>query len=218
MPIKHSLTTTEPVDNTRVVINPSKSPASFNDSKKLNDANNRAIIANAEAIYSVLRFMPYVKYLTDIGDVTGLNPAAKTNNQDPDITDIFPFMSPAFENYINKTADMMNRPNGIKRTRGKGVMRHTIKAQIKPGSLEDKLYRGLGKYNPLKIIGVVGDVVQGLNAAKELYNAHKNIKQVKQSINYKQQPFRIDTGASRENNESFNSKVTRPRHFLGGNY
>ena len=57
MPGKHSLTTVEPVDNTRVVIGPSRSPATQADSKKLNDANNRAIAANVEALYSVLRFI-----------------------------------------------------------------------------------------------------------------------------------------------------------------
>ena len=37
MPGKHSLTTVAPVDNTRVVIGPSRSPATQADSKKLNN-------------------------------------------------------------------------------------------------------------------------------------------------------------------------------------
>ena len=81
-----------------------------------------------------------------------------------------------------------------------------------------ELSKGFAKYNPLKITGIVGDVVQGVNAVKELYNANKNLQQVESSINRKQQPFRIDTGASREYNEKFNSQFNRPRRSLGGNY
>lgn len=66
--------------------------------------------------------------------------------------------------------------------------------------------------------GILGDVVQGVNAVKKLYNANKNLQQVESSINWKQQPFRIDTGVSRKDNERFNSQFIRPRRSLGGNY
>lgn len=105
MPSKHSLTTVAPVDNTRVVIGPSRSPATQADSKKLNDANNRAIVANAEALYSVLRFTPYVKYLTDVGDVLGVNPASYGKSGEYDPTDLMGVGGQGLESAFNSLAD-----------------------------------------------------------------------------------------------------------------
>lgn len=219
MPGKHSLTTAAPVDSTRVVIGPSRSPATQADSKKLNDANNRAIAANAEALYSVLRFTPYVKYLTDVGDIAGWNPATayKRNNGEDYTVD--------FSDYGAITGgwpiDVVNRNGQLDFDSSPGrttSKKHPYRRKIHNTMINRELSKGFAKYNPLRMVGILGDVVQGVNAAKELYKANKNLKQVKQSINWKQQPFKIDTGVSREDNEKFNSQFNRPRRSLGGNY
>lgn len=219
MPSKYSLTTTAPVDNTRVVIGSSKSPATQTNSKKLNDANNRAITANAEALYSVLRFTPYVKYLTDVGDITGYNPSSYKISREYDSTDGMAIGGQSLETYLNNLADEEAKGGHKTVTIGRGRNKHKVILQRGgPDGLQTKAYRYFAKYNPLKMAGILGDVMQGINAAKELYKANKNLKQVEQSINYKHQPFIIDTGASREDNEKFNSQFIRPRHSLGGNY
>ena len=219
MPSKHSLTTAAPVDSTRVVIGPSRSPATQTDSKKLNDANNRAIAANAEALYSVLRFTPYIKYLTDIGDIIGKNPATayKRNNGEDhtlDFSDYGAITGGWPIDFVNRNGqlDFSSSPS---RTTSK---KHPYRKKVHNTMINRELSKGFAKYNPLKITGIVGDVVQGVNAAKELYKANKNLQEVESSINWKQQPFRIDTGASREYNEKFNSQFNRPRRSLGGNY
>lgn len=219
MPGKYSLTTVAPVDNTRVVIGPSRSPATKADSKKLNDANNRAIAANAEALYSVLRFTPYVKYLTDIGDIIGRNPATayKRNNGENYTLDFLDYGAITGGwpiDFVNRNGklDFDSSPS---RTTSK---KHPYRRKVHNTTINRELSKGFAKYNPLKITGIVGDVVQGVNAAKELYKANKNLQEVESSINWKQQPFRIDTSISREDNERFNSQFIRPRRSLGGNY
>lgn len=219
MPGKHSLTTVAPVDNTRVVIGPSRSPATQADNKKLNDANNRAIAANAEALYSVLRFTPYVKYLTDIGDIIGRNPATayKRNNGENytlDFSDYGAITGGWPIDFVNRNGqlDFSSSPS---RTTSK---KHPYRRKVHNTMINRELSKGFAKYNPLKITGIVGDVVQGINAAKELYKANKNLQEVESSINWKQQPFRIDTSVSREDNKRFNSQFIRPRRSLGGNY
>ena len=219
MPSKHSLTTVAPVDNTRVVIGPSRSPATQADSKKLNDANNRAIAANAEALYSVLRFTPYVKYLTDIGDIIGRNPATayKRNNGEDhtlDFSDYGAITGGWPIDFVNRNGQL-DFDSSPSRTTSK---KHPYRKKVHNTTINRELSKGFAKYNPLKITGIVGDVVQGVNAAKELYKANKNLQEVESSINWKQQPFRIDTSISREDNERFNSQFNRPRRSLGGNY
>ena len=219
MPSKYSLTTVAPVDNTRVVIGPSRSPATQADSKKLNDANNRAIAANAEVLYSILRFTPYVKYLTDIGDIIGKNPATayKRNNGEDhtlDFSDYGAITGGWPIDFVNRNGQL-DFDSSPSRTTSK---KHPYRKKVHNTTINRELSKGFAKYNPLKITGIVGDVVQGVNAAKELYKANKNLQQVESSINWKQQPFRIDTGASREYNEKFNSQFNRPRRSLGGNY
>ena len=219
MPSKHSLTTVVPVDNTRVVIGPSRSPATQADSKKLNDANNRAIAANAEALYSVLRFTPYVKYITDVGDVLGVNPAAYGKSGEYDPTDLMGVGGQGLESAFNSLADKEAKGGSYRTTIGRGKNKHKVTLQRGgPDGWSTKFYKYAAKYNPLKITGIIGDVVQGVNAAKELYKANKNLQEVESSINWKQQPFRIDTSISREDNERFNSQFIRPRRSLGGNY
>ena len=205
MPSKHSLTTVSPVDNTRVVIGPSRSPATQVDSKKLNDANNRAIAANAEALYSILRFTPYVKYLTDIGDITGWNPAIAYNrnngeNYTLDFSDYGAITGGWPIDIINRNGklDFDSSPS---RTISK---KHPYRRKVHNNIINRELSKGFIKYNPLRMVCILGDVVQGVNAAKELYNANKNLQQVKQSIKWKQQPFSIDTGMSIEDRKKLN--------------
>lgn len=200
---KYSLDTAIPVDNTRVVIGPSKSPTSKADSKKLNDANNRAIVANAEALYSVLRFIPYIKYLTDIGDITGWNPATayKRNNVKDytlDFSDYGAIIGGWPIDIINRNGKLdFNSSTG--RTISK---KHPYKRKVHNTMINRELSKGFVKYNPLRMVGILGDVIQGVNAIKEAYEANKNLKQVEQSINWRHQPFQIDTVASREDRKN----------------
>ena len=200
---KYSLDTAIPVDNTRVVIGPSRSPATQADSKKLNDANNRAIAANAEALYSVLRFIPYTKYLTDIGDITGWNPAtAYKRNNGKDYTLDFSDYGAIIGGW---PIDIINR-NGkldFDSSTGRTISKkHPYRRKVHNTMINRELSKGFVKYNPLRMVGILGDVIQGVNAAKELYDANKNLQQVKQSINWKQQPFSIDTGMSIEDRKN----------------
>lgn len=219
MPGKYSLTTVEPVDNTRVVIGPSKSPATQVDSKKLNDANNEAKAANAEALYSVLRFTPYVKYLTDIGDITGYNPAtAYKRNKGEDYTIDFSDYGSITGGWpidvINRNGQLNFDSSPSKTTSKKSRYRRNIHNT----TINRELSKGFAKYNPLKMIGILGDAVQGIKAIKEVYNANKNLKQVEQSINWRQQPFKIDTATNKKDSEKFNTQFNKSRHFLSGNY
>ena len=123
------------------------------------------------------------------------------------------------ESAFNSLADKEAKGGSYRTTIGRGKNKHKVTLQRGgPDGWSTKFYKYAAKYNPLKITGIIGDVVQGVNAAKELYKANKNLQEVESSINWKQQPFRIDTSISREDNERFNSQFIRPRRSLGGNY
>uniref|UniRef100_A0AAU8MKK3 Capsid protein n=1 Tax=Geladintestivirus 6 TaxID=3233138 RepID=A0AAU8MKK3_9CAUD len=215
---KSALSKAAPVDNTRIVINPSMRPATLKDNKRLNKANERAIMANAEALYSVLRFAPYVKYLTDVGDITGYNPATinkrnKGESYTPDFSDFGAIFGGQPIDFANKddNLDYSNKPVSK-------AKKHPYRRSIHNNKINRKLSKAFVKYNPLKMVSVVGDIIQGKDAAIELFNANKNLQQTKESIDWRQQPFRIDTETTQEDNDRFNSQFIKPRRYLGGNY
>uniref|UniRef100_A0AAU8MHH0 Coat protein n=1 Tax=Geladintestivirus 5 TaxID=3233137 RepID=A0AAU8MHH0_9CAUD len=218
MPGKYSLSAIAPVDNTRVVISPSSYPATPKEIEIFNKAVDRGTVAEAEALYSILRFTPYVKYLTDVGDIAGLNPAtlAKRNqgqNYTIDFSDYGSVVGgwPIDVANRNDNLDYSNRP--VLKSK-----KHHYKRSTHNNLITREFSKAFAKYNPLKIAGIIGDVIQGYDAAKELFNSHKNLQQVKQSINWGQQPFRIDTGTTKEDNDRFNSQFIKPRRYLVGNY
>ena len=194
-------------DATKIVITPSRTPATSKDQKRLNSAVNRNIRAQGEAAYSIFRFIPRIKYLTDFGDVLGINPASYNKPNEYDLTDGMSLGGNLMEPGFNNIAKEYAKPGTTTITVGRRPKtKHKTIIKTGPDSFNYKFAKYANKYNPLKMIGFVGDIYQGVRAAKELYDANANLVNTEKSIDWKIQPYSIDTSLGMKVNERKNAK------------
>lgn len=60
--------------------------------------NRKRHLAIGKSIYGALRFLPYLRYVTDVMDIAGLSPDVNS----PDFTDAAAALDPAVDKYVNK--------------------------------------------------------------------------------------------------------------------
>lgn len=138
------------------------------DQAKLDDANNEIIKQWGNTVYGALRFIPYIRYATDVADTFGLSP---DQNGEFDTTDSMGAGGHLFSFGMNQFADELEKQTGNIQVRiGRNPRnRHYYTRTPAMAQEQAKLYRAFGKYNPLKFAGVVGDIYQ---EGKHLYNLH----------------------------------------------
>ena len=203
----------ERVDNTRVVVGPSRVFRHKEAMNKYNKLLNNSIASRGELLYSVARFLPWTRYLTDVGDMTGRKPASVWDRQNGgnysyDSTDGMGIGGMAFEGFTNREARNLENQQGNKRvTIGRGKHKHSYIRTPTDAKQQAKFYRAFGKYNPLKIIGIVGDTYQGIKAVKNFINNEKALNDFDKKA-FISMPYSYNTSQSKANNTKRNLTIT----------
>ena len=179
-----------PRESTRVVVNP-KIRIDDAHRQEYENAKNRLDYAVAEGAYHGARFIPATRGITAVGDMVGLNPAAIAQKQGVSASNISTNVAKKGLTEASKYTPNVVNPYNIATNANRGL-------------------KVVGAYNKANAIKQTYDV------AKEIYDANQNFNQVldKMPRSYTS----IDTGVSIANNENINSKLIRPRRYLGGNY
>ena len=150
------------------------------DSKEVQDAANRRIKAQGNIIYSTLRFLPYTKWITDILDITGISPDV---NQ-PDFTDATQGISHVGRGTAKTNKSYYQNLRVGQRIKVGPRKRHphiiTTKDFKDSGTkFWDKIGNG---FKGLGLIGLGGDIIQGINNLKEWYDSEQNYQYVMDSV------------------------------------
>lgn len=143
-------------------------------SKEVQDAANRRIKAQGNVAYGILRFVPYIKWATDVLDVSGLSP----DIDQPDFTDVNQIMGHTWRGIakMNKSHYQNLKVGSKKRNSYRTITQDFKNKKIK---LYDKIGNG---FKNLGLIGLSGDIIQGINNLKELYNSEQNYQHVIDSV------------------------------------
>lgn len=203
----------ERVDNTRVIVGPSRVFRHKGAMNKYNKLLDNSIASRAELLYSVARFLPWTRYLTDAGDMTGRNPASvwdrrNGGNYSYDSTDGMGIGGMAFEGFINREARNLENQQGNKRvTVGRGKNKHSYIRTPTVAKQHAKFYRAFGKYNPLKMAGIAGDTYQGIKAVKNFINNEKALNDFNKKA-FISMPYSYDTSQSKKINTKRNLTIT----------
>lgn len=203
----------ERVDNTRVVVGPSRVFRHKGAMNKYNHLLNNAIASRSELLYSIARFLPWTRSLTDIGDITGRNPASVWDQRnggsyDYDSTDGMGIGGRYFESFANREARNLENQQGNKRvTVGRGKNKHSYIRTPTVAKQHAKVYRAFGKYNPLKMAGIAGDIYQGIKAVNNFINNEKALNNFDKKA-FISMPYSYDTSQSKETNTKRNLTIT----------
>ena len=203
----------ERVDNTKVVVGPSRVFRHKGAMDKYNHLSNNAIASRSELLYSIARFLPWTRYLTDVGDMTGRNPASvwdrrNGGNYSYDSTDGMGIGGMLFEGIMNNEARNLENQQGNKRvTVGRGKYKHSYIRTPTAAKESAKWYRAFGKYNPLKMAGILGDSYQGIKAVNNFINNEKALNNFDKKA-FISMPYSYDTSQSKENNTKRNLTIT----------
>lgn len=154
---------------TRIVRKVDKQAKQRQDEKQA--VNRKRHLAIGKSIYGALRFLPYLRYVTDVLDIAGLSP----DINEPDATDMTQGVSHYGNGYFSVLKKKEeNTPVGTKRKVGRGKHRHsfTVTQDIKNEGI--KIYDTMAKgARTLGLVGLGGDIAQEYNNLKELYNLYK---------------------------------------------
>lgn len=149
-------------------------------SKEVQDAANRRIKAQGNVAYGILRFVPYVKWVTDVLDITKISP----DIDQPDFTDVTQGIS-----HGGRSASKINKSRYQNLTVGQRVKvgprkRHPYMTVTQGTKNEGiKFWNKVGNgFKNLGLIGLSGDIIQGINNLKELYNSEQNYQHVIDSV------------------------------------
>lgn len=203
----------ERVDNTRVVVGPSRIFRHKGAMNKYNKLLDNAIASRGELLYSIARFLPWTRYVTDVGDMTGRNPASVWDRQNGgnysyDSTDGMGIGGMAFEGFANREAHNLENQQGNKRvTVGRGKNKHSYIRTPTVAKQHAKVYRAFGKYNPLKMAGIAGDTYQGIKAVNNFINNEKALNNFDKKA-FISMPYSYDTSQSKETNTKRNLTIT----------
>lgn len=159
-----------PSDNTRVNYSPS---VYVGDSQELQDALNRRIAAEGKAAYATGRFIPYIKYATDVVDWTSGDP-----------TDAIQMAGNAIQLAGNATANMY-QGKSIGDVVKTGHRNHRRATKLTTAMVDDakafgRLFSKVG--NIVALPGLVGDVIQSHEDYKNLIEAEKNYNNVSTKV------------------------------------
>lgn len=151
-----------PSDNTKVNYQPS---VYVGDSKEVQDALNAKIAAEGKAAYATGRFLPYIKYATDVVDWTSGDP-----------TDAIQMAGNAIQLAGNRTANMY-QGKSIGNIVKIGHRNHLRATKLTPAMVDDakafgRLFSKMG--NIVAFPGLVGDVIQSYRDYENLIEAEKN--------------------------------------------
>lgn len=199
----------ERVDNTRVVVGPSRVFRHKGAMDKYNHLSNNAIASRGELLYSIARFLPWTRYLTDVGDMTGRNPASvwdrrNGGNYSYDSTDGMGIGGMLFEGIMNSESRNLENQQGNKRvTIGRGKHKHSYIRTPTAAKESAKWYRAFGKYNPLKMAGIIGDTYQGIKAVNTFIDNEKSLNDFDKKA-FISMPYSYDTSQNKENNTKRN--------------
>lgn len=202
----------EKVDNTKVVASPYRTFRHKESMNKYNHLLNNAIASRAELLYSIARFLPWTRYLTDVGDMTGRNPTSVWDRQNGgnysyDSTDGMGIGGMLFESIMNREARNLENQQGNKQVIvGRGKHKHSYIRTPTAAKESAKWYRAFGKYNPLKMIGILGDSYQGIKAVNNFINNEKALNNFDKKA-FISMPYSYDTSQSKENNTKRNLTI-----------
>lgn len=151
-----------PSDNTKVNYQPS---VYVGDSKEVQDALNAKIAAEGKAAYATGRFLPYIKYATDVVDWTSGDP-----------TDAIQMAGNAIQLAGNRTANIY-QGKSIGDIVKIGHRNHLRATKLTPAMVDDvkafgRLFSKMG--NIVAFPGLVGDVIQSYRDYENLIEAEKN--------------------------------------------
>lgn len=203
----------ERIDNTKVVVGPYRTFRHKEAMNKYNKLLNNSIASRGELFYSIARFLPWTRSLTDIGDITGRNPASvwdrkNGGNYDYDSTDGMGIGGRYFEGFMNNEAYNLEHQQGNKRvTIGRGKRKHSYIRTPTAAKESAKIYKAFGKYNPLKMAGIIGDAYQGIKAINTFINDEKALNSFDKKA-FISMPYSYDTSQSKANNTKRNLTIT----------